>query len=93
MDLSTLQYFRHDISICFRRAKDALFNTVDALITETQAQSFPELSFSPSFERQWHSLSGFTLSVDLDLSILDMVFFSFIERLLSVRTLVTSEAR
>ncbi len=56
MDFSTLQDFRHDIYTCFRRAKDALFNTVDALITETQAQSFPELSFSPFFERQWHSL-------------------------------------
>jgi len=56
MDLSTLQHFRHDVYACFGRAKDALFNTVDALITETQAQSFPELSFSPFFERQWHSL-------------------------------------
>ncbi|HWS84544.1 MAG TPA: hypothetical protein VN207_09835 [Ktedonobacteraceae bacterium] len=56
MDLSTLQHYRHDIYACFKRAKDALFNTMDALITETQAQSFPEWSFSPFFERQWHSL-------------------------------------
>jgi hypothetical protein len=33
-----------------------LFNTVDALLTETQAQSFPELSLSPLFERRWCSL-------------------------------------
>jgi hypothetical protein len=32
-----------------------LFNTVDALLTETQAHSFPELSLSPWFERRWCS--------------------------------------
>ena len=41
---------------CFPRAADALFNTVDALLTETQAHSFPELSLSPLFERGWGSL-------------------------------------
>jgi hypothetical protein len=56
MDLSTLRQFRHDIYQCFRKAPDALFDMVDALITETQAQSFPELSLSPSFQRKWHSL-------------------------------------
>ncbi len=35
---------------CFSRAVDALFNTVDALVTETQVHSFPELSLSPFFE-------------------------------------------
>lgn len=56
MDLSTLEQYRHDIYRSFQRAKAALFNTVDALISETQAQSFPELSQSPSFQRRWHSL-------------------------------------
>lgn len=35
---------------------NALFNTVDALLTEDQARSFPELSLSPCFERRWPSL-------------------------------------
>ena len=56
MNLNTLQHFRHEVYGCFTRASDALFNTVDALLTETQAQSFPELSLSPWFERRWCSL-------------------------------------
>jgi len=56
MNLNTLQGFRHEVYSCFERAADALFNTVDALLTETQAQSFPELSLSPWFERRWCSL-------------------------------------
>src|SRR5216684_4020959 len=56
MNLNTLQDFRHEVYDCFERAADALFNSVDALLTETQAQSFPELSLSPWFERRWCSL-------------------------------------
>jgi hypothetical protein len=56
MEINTLKRFRHDIYDCFSRAKDALFNTVDALLTETQAKSFPELSQSLWFERKWSSL-------------------------------------
>ena len=56
MNLNTVQDFRHDVYGCFPRAADALFNTVDALLTETQAHSFPELSLSPFFERRWGSL-------------------------------------
>lgn len=55
-DLTTVQRFRHDIYDCFLRAKDTLFNTVDALMTETQAKSFPEISQSLWFERKWSSL-------------------------------------
>jgi hypothetical protein len=36
MDLSTLQAFRQDIYRCFLRAKNALFDTIDALISESQ---------------------------------------------------------
>jgi hypothetical protein len=56
MNLNTLQGFRHEVYGCFTRASDALFNTVDALLTETQAHSFPELSLSPYFQRRWCSL-------------------------------------
>src|SRR5258708_8464846 len=56
MNLNTLNEFRHEVYGCFERAADALFNAVDALLTETQAQSFPELSLSPCFERRWCSL-------------------------------------
>jgi hypothetical protein len=56
MNSNILRQFRHDIYGSFPRAKDALFNTVDALMTETQARSFPELSQSQWFERKWSSL-------------------------------------
>src|SRR5213593_3712154 len=55
MDLNTLQEFRHGMYHCFGNAKDALFNLVDALSSEAGASSFPELSFSPFFERTWAS--------------------------------------
>jgi len=56
LNFNTLQQFRQQFYGCLTRAADALFNTADALLTETQAQSFPELSLSPFFERQWPSL-------------------------------------
>jgi hypothetical protein len=56
MDLTTLQEFRQEIYTSFERAGDSLFNTVDALISESQAQSFPELSLSAFFPRSWSSL-------------------------------------
>lgn len=56
MNLNTLNEFRHAVYACIPRARDALFNTVDALLTEDRARSFPELSLSPHFERHWSSL-------------------------------------
>jgi DDE superfamily endonuclease len=56
MNLNTLKEFRHAVYQCFERAADALFNTIDALLTEDRARSFPELSLSPYFERRWPSL-------------------------------------
>ena len=56
MNLNTLNAFRHKIYGCFEQAADALFNTVDALSSETSAHSFPELSLSPFFTRKWASL-------------------------------------
>lgn len=51
MNSNTLRQFRHDVYECFQRSKDALFNTVDALMTETQAKSSPEVTQSLWFER------------------------------------------
>ena len=56
MNVTTLQQFRQEIYSSFEQAGDALFTTVDALISESQAQSFPELSLSPFFVRSWSSL-------------------------------------
>jgi DDE superfamily endonuclease len=56
MHLNTLKEFRHGVYDSFRKANDALFNMVDALLTEDRARSFPELSLSPFYERKWPSL-------------------------------------
>ncbi|GCE26746.1 hypothetical protein KDA_60550 [Dictyobacter alpinus] len=56
MNLNTLRRFRHEIYDCCERAKDALFTTMDALITQTQARSLPELSQDPRFQRHWSSV-------------------------------------
>ena len=51
MDFSTLTDFRRKTYACFTRAKDALMNVADALVTQTSARSLAELSLSPFFER------------------------------------------
>src|SRR6266853_3402196 len=56
MNLNILKQVRQEVYGCFGQAKDAVFNTVDALMSEDRAQSFPELSLSPHFERRWPSL-------------------------------------
>src|SRR5258708_29052232 len=55
MNLNTMKEFRHAVYGCFKQAKDALFNMVDALSSEAAAHSFPELSLSPLFQRKWAS--------------------------------------
>lgn len=56
MNLNTLQAFRHEVYGSMKKAQDALFNLVDALVSEDRAHSLPELSLSPSFQRKWSSL-------------------------------------
>src|SRR5258705_7519121 len=56
MDFTTVERYRQETYASFKRGADALFNTVDAVISETQAKSFPQLSLSAFFERRWHSL-------------------------------------
>jgi hypothetical protein len=62
---------------CFGHAKDALFNLVDALSSEAGAKSFPELSFSPFFERSWASLYEALEDGQIDAKRLREVFIDF----------------
>lgn len=80
MNLNTLQDFRHEVYHCFERAADALFNSVDALLTETQAQSFPELSLSPCFQRRWCSLYEAFEDGRIDQQRLRRVFAKYLAR-------------
>lgn len=56
MNFNTFKEIRQQIYDTFERGGDALFNLCDALLSEPQAQSLPELSLSPFFEREWSSL-------------------------------------
>src|SRR5712691_6024721 len=56
MDFTRLKHVRQQVYASFERGADALFNLADALLCESQAQSLPELSLSPFFERQWPSV-------------------------------------
>ena len=77
MNVNTLQEFRHAVYASFKRAGDALFNTVDALSSEPAAQSFPELSQSPFFERKWSSLYEALEDGQIDAKQLRQVFLQF----------------
>jgi hypothetical protein len=77
MNLNTLNEFRHGMYHCFGHAKDALFNLVDALSSEAAARSFPELSFSPFFERSWASLYEALEDGQIDAERLRQLFVDF----------------
>jgi len=77
MNLNTLNEFRHGMYHCFGNAKDALFNLVDALSSEAGASSFPELSFSPFFERSWASLYEALEDGQIDAERLRQLFVDF----------------
>jgi DDE superfamily endonuclease len=79
-DINTLRQFRHDIYDCFLRRKDALFNTVDALMTETQAKSFPEVTQSLWFERKWPSLYKAFASGRIDEKYLREIFIRYLPK-------------
>src|SRR5579872_4032619 len=77
MNRNTLNNFRHETYGCFGKARDALFNLVDALSSEAGAHSFPELSFSPFFERTWASLYEALEDGQIDAERLREVFLTF----------------
>jgi hypothetical protein len=56
MNESIWNEFRHAIYQTFVRSQDALFELMDALLSEDHARSVPELSLSPFFRRKWPSL-------------------------------------
>lgn len=59
MDATTLVEFRHRLyATCFTRARAALFDFADALLTDTHAHCFVELSQAASFRRAWPSLAA-----------------------------------
>src|SRR4051794_1127479 len=55
MDTTTLAAFRQGLYATFSRARDALFEVADALLTAPQPRSFVELSQAPGMQRRWPS--------------------------------------
>lgn len=56
MNLNTLARFRQALYQAISHAKDALFEACDAVVSESAAQHFAELSLSPRWRRRWPSL-------------------------------------
>src|SRR2546428_3237910 len=77
INLNTLNEFRHAVSGCFKQAGDGMFNTIDALSSETAAHSFPELSLAPFFQRRWPSLYEAFEDGKIDAEQLRQVFVQF----------------
>ena len=81
MDCNTfaqLTAFRQQLYACFSRAGDALFNCIDALLSETPARSFAELSLSPFFVRQWPSLYQALQEASVDRVALQRLFCAYV---------------
>jgi hypothetical protein len=74
MQCSTLADFRQNLYACFGNARDALMNTCDALLTQTNARSFVELSLSPFFVRRWPSLYEALDDAQIDRQALEKLF-------------------
>ena len=77
MEFNTLRLFRQYFYDTITKANDSLFNCADALLTETCANSFIELSLSPHFERKWPSLYEAFEDGKLDQAALRELFASF----------------
>lgn len=66
--------FRKQLYGCFGKAEDALFNIIDALLSETTARSLAELSLSPFCVRRWCSIYQAIQQAHIDRDQLRRVF-------------------
>jgi hypothetical protein len=78
MDCSTLTTFRAGFYRCLLRSGDALMNLSDALLTETQARSLPELSLSAHCVRRWPSLYQALQNARIDRTGLQRLLAAFV---------------
>ena len=74
MHFNTLEAVRQQMYGCFERSRDALFNLCDALLSEPQARSLPELSLSAFFQRRWPSVYEALQDGHIDVEGLRQVF-------------------
>lgn len=88
MDCITLTDFRVSLYACFPTGADTLLNLVDALATETAAQSLPELSLSAFFPRKWSSLYQGLQTARIDRAALRWLFAAHAPRPVEGKRLV-----
>jgi DDE superfamily endonuclease len=80
MHLNTWNEFRYAVYGCFLQGKDALFNLLDALLSECEAKSLIELSLSPLFERTWASVYEALTDGKIDEQRLRALFLEYLAR-------------
>ena len=56
MIFAKLQQFRQTVYGCLGKAKDAVFELMDAVLVSPSVSSLVSLSLSPVFRRQWPSV-------------------------------------
>jgi hypothetical protein len=66
--------FRTQLYGCFVKAGDALFNIIDALLSETASRSLAELSLSPFCTRGWGSIYQGLQQAEIDRQNLQRLF-------------------
>ena len=80
MECTKFTHFRCAIYRCFRRAGAALFDLSDALVTESTARSYVELSQAPCFQRRWPSLYAALRDGQIDRAALTHAFVAALPR-------------
>src|SRR5882672_2575721 len=69
-----LTAFRNQLYGCFVKAGDALFNIIDALLSETASRSLAELSLSAFCTRGWGSIYQGLQQANIDRSKMQRLF-------------------
>ncbi len=74
MDLSTLHDYREKLSRCFTRARGALGDLCDALLSDLPARSFIDLAQAACFQRRWSSVYAALADGQVDRPALQRLF-------------------
>ena len=80
MDCTKFTHFRSAIYRCFTRAGAALFDLSDAVLTESTARTYVELSQAPCFQRRWPSVYAALRDGQIDRAALRRAFVAAMPR-------------
>ena len=74
MELSTLRVYRETLTTCFTRARGALGDLCDALLTDLAARSLIDLAQAACFQRRWSSVYAALADEQVDRPALQRLF-------------------